>query len=129
MNPIEFSTFRNGFLAKWIHNYFELKTDFYSSFTNGEIFSLIFMFVLLIRIMRGLAFTSVDNQIFMYYGITWHYMGGNHFHIEIMVFLWTLNFLASSLSFIHSPTEYYKWLEIYGFLAGIIPHKKIGNNS
>jgi len=126
---IKFSTFRNGLLANLIRNYFEPKSDFYSSFTCNEILSLIFMFLLLIRVVRGLTFSYVDTRIFIYYGIPWHYLGGNHYHIEIMFLLWTLNYLVLYLYVIHSPTEHYKWLEIYEFLAGIIPRQRIGSYS
>jgi hypothetical protein len=46
--------------------------------------------------------------------------------MEVMFLLWTTNFIAFSLYVIHSPDKHYKWLELFAFLNGIIPHKRIG---
>jgi len=128
MKYIKFSTLKNGFLMQWLKNRYEVKTDVHSNFTKFEIFSLIFMFSMQIRTIRALTSdVEVDDTILMYFGSTWHYLNGNIFHMETMFFLWTINFLVLHLYVIHSPTEQYNWLEIYAFLAGIIPHKRIGN--
>jgi len=123
---IQFSRFRNGFLAKWIYNCFKSKTGLISSFTYNEISILMFMFVILFRTTRILTSSSPDKRFLIFYGSLWHYMGGNRVHSEIMVFLWTLNFFVIYLFVIHCPNKHYKWLEIYVFLAQIIPHKRIG---
>jgi len=127
---IKFSTLRNGFFEQWLKNKYQLKTDVHSKFTKIEIFSLIFMFFMLIRTITALTLevdVEVDDTPLIYIGSPWHYLSGNSFHMEVMFLLWTFNFLVLYLYVIHSPNEYYNWLEIYGFLAGIIPHQKIGN--
>jgi len=127
-NYIKFSTLKNGYFEEWIKNKFELKIDVHSKFTKNEIYSLIFMFLMLIRTMRAVTLeVDVDDTILMYFGSPWHYLNGNFTHMEAMFLLWTLNFLVSYLYVIHSPNKHYEWLEIYGFLAGIIPHKRIGS--
>jgi len=123
---IQFSRFRNGLLARWICNCLKSKTRFDSSFTYNEILSFIFMFLILIRPMITLTVGDADKRLLMYYGYLWHYLGANRVHSEVIIFLWTLNFLALYLFVIHSPNKHYKWLGIYGFLAVIIPHRRIG---
>ena len=125
-NYIVFSTFKNGFLKQWIHNRFELKQDVHKRFTKLEVFSLVFMSLMFIRIIRALTFTKVNDTILMYYGSSWHYMSANSDHVEFMFLLWSLNYLSLYFYVIHNPNDYYNWLNIYGFLGGIIPHKRIG---
>jgi len=84
------------------------------------------MFLILLRNVRGMTMSDVNDKTMMYLGILWAYLGGNHYHMEFLIFLWTLFFLVLYLYVIHSPTEHYRWLEIYGFLAGIVSHNKIG---
>jgi hypothetical protein len=43
-----------------------------------------------------------------------------------MFLLWTTNIIAFNLYVINSPDKHYKWLELFAFLNGIIPHKRIG---
>ena len=123
---IVFSTLNNGFIKQWIRNRFELKIDVHKRFTKLEIISFIFMSFILIRVIRALTMSNVNNTILMYYGSPWHLLSANAMHIEVMFLLWTLNYLALYLNVIHSPNDYYNWLDIFGFLAGIIPYKRIG---
>jgi hypothetical protein len=127
---IKFATLKNGFLKPWLKNKYQLKTDVHSKFTKFEIFSLIFIFLMLIRTIKVLTLEvdiGQDDTLLMYFGSPWHHLSGNFSHMETMFFLWSLNFVALYLYVIHSPDEHYKWLEIYAFLAGIIPHQSIGN--
>jgi len=122
---IQFTRFKNGLLAKWIHNYFESKINLYSNLAYHEMLSLIFMFLVLLRCIKAMTM-SANTETMMYWGIPWVYLGGNLYHIEFTFFLWTVNYLVLYLYVIRSPTEHYKWLEIYGFLTGIVSHEAIG---
>jgi len=126
---VKFSTLKNGFLEQWIKNRYKLEIAVHSKFTKSEFFGLIFMFFMLFRVMSALTLkvdAEVDDTLLIYYGSPWHHMSGNFTHMETMFLLWTLNFLTLYLYVVHSPDKHYEWLEIYGFLAGIIPHKRIG---
>jgi hypothetical protein len=62
----------------------------------------------------------------MYLGRPWHYWEVNYVHIEIMFLLWTTNWMTFNVFVIHSPEKHYKWLELFAFLNGLIPHIRIG---
>jgi hypothetical protein len=125
---LKYSRFKNGYLEKWIRNKYYLKTDVHSSFSRNETLSLIFMFLMYIRIMISLSNNDENEELLMYLGRQWRYMEANYIHVEIMLLLWTTNIIAFNLYVIHSPDKHYKWLELFAFLNGIIPHKRIGKS-
>jgi hypothetical protein len=125
---LKYSRFKNGYLEKWIRNKYDLKTDVHSSFSRNEISSLIFMFLMYIRIIISLSKNDENEELLMYLGRQWHRMEANYVHIEVMFLLWTTNIIAFYLYVIHSPDKHYKWLELFAFLNGIIPHKRIGKS-
>jgi len=124
---IEYSRFKNGYIRQWILNRYDLKIDVHSSFNSYEKFGLIFMFLTLIRVIKALTIDDLNDRIFMYFGSTWHYLSANYIHIEVTFLLWTTYFLILHIYVIDSPDQSYKWLEVYGFLTGIIHYKRIGN--
>ena len=123
---LKYSRFKNGYLEQWIRNKYSLKINVHSSFTNNEIAGFIFMFLMYIRIIISLSTSDGNNELLMYLGRPWHYMEGNYVHIEVMFLLWTTNIIAFYLYVVHSPDKHYKWLELFAFLNGIIPHKRTG---
>jgi hypothetical protein len=125
---LKYSKFKNGYLEEWIHNKYELKFNIHSSFTYNEIYVLIFMFLISIRCIISLFTSDGNEELLMYLGRPWHYMGGNYVHLEVIFLMWTINCLTSNLYVIHSPDKHYKWLELFAFLNGIIPHKRIGKS-
>ena len=124
---IVFSTLKNGFLKEWIDNRYTYKKNIHSSFTKIEIFSIIYMLFMFIRIKIAMRLPDDNNAILMYFGSLWHYIYANATHCELLFLLWTFNYLSTYLYVIHNDNYHYKWLEIYEFLAGIITHKNIGN--
>jgi hypothetical protein len=125
-NYLKYSRFKNGYLEGWIRNKYDLKTKVHSSFTYNEISGLIFMFLIYIRTIISLSTSDGNEEIFMYLGRFWYNIEGNNFHIEVMFLLWITNYIIFYLYVIHSPDKHYKWLELFAFLNGIIPHKRIG---
>jgi hypothetical protein len=123
---LKYSRFKNGYLEEWIRNKYDLKTNIHSSFTKNEIKGLIFMFLMYIRIIISLSTSDDNNDVLMYLGRPWHYWEVNYVHIEIMFLLWTTYWMTFNVFVIHSPDKHYKWLELFAFLNGIIPHKRIG---
>jgi hypothetical protein len=126
---LKYSRFKNGYLEQWIHNKYDLKTDVHSSFAYNEIYVLIFMFLMSIRCIISLSTSDENEEFLMYLGRPWHYVGGNYVHLEVMFLLWTTNCMTSYLCVIHSPDKHYKWLVLFTFLNGIMPHKRIGNST
>ncbi len=124
---LKYSRFKTGYLEEWIHNKYDLKTDVHSSFTYNEIYILIFMFLFCIRCIISLSTSDGNEEFLMYLGRVWHHVEGNYVHMEVTFLMWTINIIALYLYFLHSPDKQYKWLELFAFLAGIIPHKRIGN--
>jgi len=124
---LKYSRFKNGYLEQWIRNKYYLKTNIHSSFTYNEITGLIFVFLMLIRIIISLSTSDGNEELLMYLGRAWHHVEGNYVHIEVMFLMWTINIIAFYLYVLHSPDKQYKWLQLFAFLAGIIPHKRIGN--
>jgi hypothetical protein len=125
---LRYSRFKNGYLEEWIRNKYDLKTDVHSSFTYNEIYVLISMFLLYIRCIISLSTSDGNEEFFMYLGRPWHYVGGNYVHLEVMFIMWTTNIIAFYLYVIHRPDKQYKWLELFAFLNGIIPYKRIGKS-
>ncbi len=71
--------------------------------------------------------TDENEELLMYLGRFWHIIQANYLHMEVMFFIWTTSTMASYLYVIHSPDKHYKWLELFAFLYGIIPHKRTGD--
>jgi hypothetical protein len=123
---LKYSRFKNGYLEEWIRNRYDLKTDVHSSFAYNEIYVLIFMFLMCIRCIISLSTSDGNEEFLMYLGRPWNYVEGNYVHFEVFFLMWTINCMTSYLYVIHSPDKHYKWLELFAFLNGIIPHKRIG---
>jgi hypothetical protein len=123
---LKYLRFKTGYLEEWIHNKYDLKTDVHSSFTYNEIYILIFMFLFCIRFIISLSTSDGNEEFLMYLGRAWHYIEGNYVHIEVTFLMLTINIIAFYLYVLHSPDKQYKWLQLFAFLAGIIPHKRIG---
>jgi hypothetical protein len=123
---LRYSRFKNGYLEKWIRNKYDLKTDVHSSFSRNEIWSLIFIFLMYIRTIISLSNNDENKELLMYLGRQWRYIEANYVHVEVMFLLWTINIIAFNLYVIHRPDNHYKWLELFAFLNGIIPYKRIG---
>ncbi len=81
---IRFSRLRNGFIEEWVLNKYDLKVDVHSSFTSNEIYSLIFMFLILIRFIVCLTLNDDNYELLMYLGRWWQYLGVNYVHIEVL---------------------------------------------
>jgi len=124
---LKYSRFKTGYLEEWIRNKYDLKTDVHSIFTYNEIYILIFMFLFCIRFIISLSTSDGNEEFLMYLGRAWHYIEGNYVHIEVTFLMLTINIIAFYLYVLHSPDKQYKWLQLFAFLAGIIPHKRIGN--
>jgi hypothetical protein len=123
---IKFSSLRNGFLKKFINKH-EKKT---SRLEFNEVLNILFMFLLLMRTI--ISVTSISNEdyiLLIYMGRLWHYLSANYIHNEVLFILWTLNFVCVYVFVIKSRTKYCKWIEIYAFLKGILPHQQIGKYS
>ncbi len=125
---LKYSRFKNGYLEEWIRNKYDLKTDVHSSFTYNEIYVLIFLSLICIRCIISLSTSDENEEFLMYLGRFWHYVGGNYVHLEVMFLMWATNCMTSYLYVIHSPNKHYKWLELFAFLNGIIPHKRTGKS-
>jgi hypothetical protein len=124
---IKFSSLRNGFLKKFINKYQEKKT---SRLEFNEVLIILFMFLILLRTI--ISVTTVSNEdytVLIYMGRFWHYWSDDYIHNEVLFILWTLNFICVYVFVIKSPTKYSKWIEIYAFLNGIVPHQQIGKYS
>jgi hypothetical protein len=102
---IRFSRLRNGFIEEWVLNKYDLKVDVHSSFTSNEIYSLIFMFLILIRFIVCLTLNDDNYELLMYLGRLWQYLGVNYVHIEVLFLLWTTKFIAFHFYVIHSPKK------------------------
>jgi hypothetical protein len=123
---LKYSRFKNGYLEGWIRNKYDLK-PIQSSFTYYQISGLIFKILIFIRTIISLSISSDgNNELLMYLGRPWHYVGGNYVHIEVISLFWVTYYLTFNLYVIHSPDKHYKWLELFAFLNGLIPHKRIG---
>jgi hypothetical protein len=81
-----------------------------------------------IRIIISLSNNDENEELLMYLGRQWRYMEVNYVHVETIFLLWTINIIAFNLYVIHSPDKHYKWLELFAFLNGIIPHERIGKS-
>jgi hypothetical protein len=124
---IKFSSLRNGFLEKFINKDQEKKT---SRLEFNEVLNILFMFLLLLRTIISVTIISDEDYILLIYmGRFWHYLSANYIHNEVLFILWTLNFICVYVFVINSPTKHYKWIEIYAFLKGILPHQQIGKYS
>jgi hypothetical protein len=125
---LKYSRFKNGYLEKWIRNKYELRTNVHSSYNYNEILGLILSLLFCIRCIISLLTSDENEKLLMYLGRPWHYVEGNYVHIEVMFLMWSTNIIAFYLYVIHSPDKHYEWLELFAFLNGIIPHKRIGKS-
>jgi hypothetical protein len=125
-NFIIFSSLRNGFLKKFIHKHHKSQAKKTSEYELIEISSLLLMSVLLLRTVKSITISDNDYTLLMYIGRPWHYLGANYLHNDGLFILWTLNFICLYVFVIQSPTNQYRWIEIYAFLNGILPHQQIG---
>jgi hypothetical protein len=101
----------------------------YKLLLNHEITGLIFISLLCVRVIYSLTLSDENDELFMYLGRAWHYMEAYYVHIEIICLIWITNYFSVYLYVIHSPDKQYKWLELFAFLGGIIPHKRIGKSN
>jgi uncharacterized membrane protein YjdF len=121
-NFIKFTGLRNGFLKKFINKH-EKKT---SRLEFNEVLNILFMFLLLLRTIISVTISNEDYTVLMYIGRGWHYVGANYVHNEVLFLLWTLHSICVYVFVINSPTNRYKWIEIFAFLKGFVPHQQIG---
>jgi hypothetical protein len=125
---IIYSKLKHGYLKRWIQEYSErVKNKKMSIRVEGKI-SLMFMIAIVIRILKIMTITDLNDRILVYLCSPWNYLGGNNSYMETIFLLWTINFIAFNLFVIYSKRKLYKWLEIFEFLAGVIPYKDIGMN-
>ncbi len=96
---LKYSRFKNGYLELWIRNKYDLKVSVHSSFTYNEISGLMLVFLMYIRIIISLSTSDGNNELLMYLGRLWHYIGKNYVHLEIMFFLWTTNIIAFHITY------------------------------
>jgi hypothetical protein len=123
---VKYSYLRNGFLKNLIRKHFERNNEKTSSFGFNEFFVPLLMCLLLVRTFISITISDDNYTLLMYIGRPWHLLGANFLHNEILFLLWTLDFVCVYAFVIKSPTEHYKWIEIYAFLKGILSHEKIG---
>jgi hypothetical protein len=126
-NFIKFSSLRNGFLKKFIYKHHEIEAKKSLNYDFIEISTLLFMCLLLLRLLYSVTISDEDYTLLIYIGRNWHLLDANYVHNETLFILWTLNFVCIYVYVIQSPTKQYKWIEVYAFLKGILPHEKIGN--
>jgi len=88
---LKYSRFKNGYLEEWIRNKYDLKTNVHSSFTYNQILSIIFIFLMYIRIIVSLSTSDENKELLMYLGRQWSYIEANYVHVEVMFLLWTTN--------------------------------------
>jgi hypothetical protein len=124
---IQFSRLRNGLINELLDEHYKKNVENSYKFKIYRIFELIFMSLMLIRILISIQLSDDDYRL-VYIGRTWHYMGVNHLHFEVPLLFWTLLFIGVYGFVIRSPTQYYKWLEIFEFLNGNKPNEQIGKN-
>jgi len=122
-----YSYWKNGFINRWLQNHFYNKTKLYLSFTFKDVINLIFFFFFVIRYLIVIRIKDDENRLLVYFGSTLHLVGGNRFHCETLLLLWTLHPIAYYLFLLNMESKQYKWLEIFAFLGGITSYKKIGN--
>jgi hypothetical protein len=123
---IKFSSLRNGFLKNFIDKHHERQVKKSSRFEFKEICVLLLLSLLFLRTSKSITISDDDYTLLMYIGRPWHHLGANYIHNESLFLLWILNFICIYIFVINSPTKYYKWIEIYAFLNGILPHQQIG---
>lgn len=98
------------------------------SLNNEQKLILMFTIAIVVKILKIMTITDMKDRILIYLGSACNYLGGNNSYIETMFLLWTIDCIAFNLFVIRSKRKHYKWLEIFKFLAGIIPYKDIGTN-
>ncbi len=123
-----YSALKHGYLKRWIEEYSERVKNNKMSFSNKDKICLMFAIALVIRTLKIIPITDLKDRILVYLGSPWNYLGENNSYIETLLLLWTIYFIAFDLFVIYSKRKHYKWLEIFEFLAGIIPYKDIGKN-
>jgi hypothetical protein len=123
---IKFSVLRNGFLKNFIHKHHEKHNKKTSRLEFKEVFNILFMCLLLVRTLKSVTINDGDYTLLMYIGRAWHYVGAYYIHNEVLFLLWTLYSICVYVFVINSPTNRYKWIEIFAFLKGFLPHQQIG---
>jgi hypothetical protein len=123
---IKFSGLRNGFLKNFIHKHHEKHNNKTSRLEFKEVFNILFMSLLLVRTLKSVTINDGDYTLHMYIGRTWHYVGANYIHNEVLLTLWTLYSICVYAFVINSPTNHYKWIEIFAFLKDFLPLQQIG---
>jgi hypothetical protein len=125
-NNIEYSYWKNGFLKSYILYRINSENNTESKSSKKEIIIIVFMILIGVRIMKMIRIDDQNNRLLVYFGSPWHYLGGNHFHVEALMALWASYAIAFHLFLNNSQNKHFEWLEIFEFLAGIISYNKIG---
>jgi uncharacterized BrkB/YihY/UPF0761 family membrane protein len=123
---IKISSWRNGFLKEFIQKHHERQNEKISKIEFKEISLLLFMSLILVRTLISVTISDENHTLLMYIGRFWHLLDANYIHNEVLFILWDLYFICIYVFLIESPTKHYKWIEIYAFLNGILPHQQIG---
>jgi hypothetical protein len=124
---IKFSVFKNGFLEQLMHKHYDRHLNYKPTIEWKEMLGLLFMFLFLLRTVKSLTLNNGDKAALMYICRPWQHLGMNYIHMEVLLLLWALKFIGLHLLVIQSPHKLYKWLDIYAFLNGVLPHQRIGN--
>jgi len=124
---IQFSRLKNGLINELLDEHYKKNVENSYKFKIYRIFELIFMSLMLIRILISIQLSD-DDYTLVYIGRTWHYIGVNHLQFEVPLLFWTLLFIGVYGFVIRSPTQHYKWLEIFEFLNGNKLYEQIGIN-
>jgi hypothetical protein len=82
-NFIKFSSFRNGFLKKFIYKHHENQVENSSSYDFIEMSTLLLMSLLLLRLLYSVTISDEDYTLLIYMGINWHLL----FRITILSFI------------------------------------------
>ncbi len=123
---IKFSSWENGFLKEFIQKHHERKDEKIPKIEFKEISLLLFVCLLLVRTLISVTISDENYTLLIYIGRIWHLLDANYIHNEVLYILWILYFICIYVFLIESPTKHYKWIEIYAFLNGILPHEQIG---
>ncbi len=125
-NIIDYSYWKNGFLKNYIRNRFFDENNPKSKSSKTETITIVFMILSVLRIIKMIRIDDQNNRLLVYFGSSWHYLGGNHFYIETVLGLWALYAIAFHIFLNNSRNKHYEWLEIFEFLNGIISYDIIG---
>jgi hypothetical protein len=123
---IKFTNLKNGFLNDFIDKHHKRQAKKASIYGFKEISYLLFMSSLLLRNIICIFISDGNYTVHMFIGRVWHLLGANYIQNEVLCLLWNLNLICVYVFVIQSPTNQYKWIEIYAFLNGILSHQQIG---